>query len=596
MIDRGADPLVRWGALYVRPGLRIGLAATATLTAAAVLYVSATLPRPSITLESTAPSNHVAGAYHIHTSRSDGTGSVAAVALAASRAGLQFIILTDHGDGMRAPDAPAYIHGVLTIDAVEINTREGHVVAIGLDAASPYPLAGLAQDVIADIHRMGGIAILAHPDSPRAELSWRGQGMSDADGLEWINADSEWRDESAPRLVQVALSALVRPPEAIASMFSRPVRSFQRWDRASRVGATVGLAAVDAHANIPWREQEEPRQSSGFERPSYETMFRAITQTVVAEHPLTGNASVDAAAIISALRAGRTYSTIRAQAWPATLLFDARREGVSYAMGDRLDESAAAVSFTARVPNAPGSQVTLLRNGQPHRTGQGGVAVPDASTPGVYRVEVRLPDTEVPWIVSNAITIDGDMGGPPFGRGGGRGAGGGDGPAAPAGIVELHPVVPDAGRWVPEHDASSGGTIALDDEGRIRFEYRLGTGTPRGQYAAMAFTPDAEAGVETLSFTASASAPVRVSVQIRLPDGHGSTAQRWRKSIYIDETSRPFVLRLQDFEPADRPTARRPIVTPIQSLLVVMDTVNSRPGAAGTVWLSELALGVNRLE
>ena len=82
----------------------------------------------------------VAGALHIHTNRSDGSGSPDEVAAAAARAGLKFIILTDHGDGTRAPDPPQYRSGVLVIDAVELSTSAGHYIAIGLPQA-PYPLA-----------------------------------------------------------------------------------------------------------------------------------------------------------------------------------------------------------------------------------------------------------------------------------------------------------------------------------------------------------------------------------------------------------------------------------------------------------------------
>src|SRR5690606_20311229 len=149
---------------------------------------------------------------------------------------------------------PAYMAGVLVIDAVEINTREGHVVALGLDSASPYRLAGASVDVIDDIHRQGGLAVLAHPDSPRLGLGWRG-GASGADGLEWINVDSEWRDESTLALIGRAAHALIRPPEAIAALFSRPTASLDRWDRQARNRPTFGLAALDAHASIGWREQ-----------------------------------------------------------------------------------------------------------------------------------------------------------------------------------------------------------------------------------------------------------------------------------------------------------------------------------------------------
>ena len=84
----------------------------------------------------------VRGAMHIHTDRSDGTGTVAEVAAAAARAGLQFVILTDHGDGTREPLQPAYHDTVLVIDAVELSTDEGHAVVLGLPV-SPYPICSL---------------------------------------------------------------------------------------------------------------------------------------------------------------------------------------------------------------------------------------------------------------------------------------------------------------------------------------------------------------------------------------------------------------------------------------------------------------------
>src|SRR5262245_16531841 len=100
-----------------------------------------------------APPNLAVGAYHVHSNRSDGSGTVDQIAAAAAVAGLQFVILTDHGDGTRPPDPPAYRHGVLCIDAVELNTASGHLVALNLQGAAPYPLAGEGRDVVEDVHR-----------------------------------------------------------------------------------------------------------------------------------------------------------------------------------------------------------------------------------------------------------------------------------------------------------------------------------------------------------------------------------------------------------------------------------------------------------
>src|SRR5688572_24851957 len=142
---------------------RLALAAIGVMAAGA-LYVLFTLPPRPIQLDGpSSPPTVVAGAYHVHTERSDGTRSIDEIAAAASRAGLKFVIFTDHGNGTRPPEPPAYRHGVLCIDAVEITTNSGHVIALGLTGATPYPLGGDAADVIEDVHRWGGRAVLAHP-------------------------------------------------------------------------------------------------------------------------------------------------------------------------------------------------------------------------------------------------------------------------------------------------------------------------------------------------------------------------------------------------------------------------------------------------
>jgi hypothetical protein len=196
--------------------------------------------------------------------------------------------------------------------------------------------------------------------------------------------------------------------------------------------------------------------------------------------------------------------------------------------------------------------------------------------------------------VSNPIVIERDPADPASNNGGG-GRGTGRGGSEPPGTVEVRPVAATADAWSIEHETSSTGSVTTEN-GRLRFDYTLGSGTPRGQYAALVHSDAAIDGVQTISFTASASAPMRLSVQVRLPAGRGSAGQRWRTSIYVDEIPRPLTVRLQDFEPADRPTGRQPVVTPIESLLFVVDTVNTPPGSSGTVWLSDVALGINRMQ
>ena len=82
----------------------------------------------------------VRGAFHIHSQRSDGTGTLDEIAAAAAAAGLQFVIITDHGNGVRDPEPPSYRSGVLCIDGVEVSTDLGHFAALDLPRArTPSP-------------------------------------------------------------------------------------------------------------------------------------------------------------------------------------------------------------------------------------------------------------------------------------------------------------------------------------------------------------------------------------------------------------------------------------------------------------------------
>jgi predicted metal-dependent phosphoesterase TrpH len=120
---------------------------------------------------------------HVHSNRSDGTGSVDAIAAAAARAGLRFVVVTDHGDGSRSPSSPRYLSGVLCIDGVEISTDGGHVLALGL-GRTPYKLAGDSRGVVEDIARLGGTSVVTHPDSVKADLRWADMDVP-FDGIEW---------------------------------------------------------------------------------------------------------------------------------------------------------------------------------------------------------------------------------------------------------------------------------------------------------------------------------------------------------------------------------------------------------------------------
>jgi hypothetical protein len=535
-----------------------------------------------------APVPTATGAFHLHTNRSDGSGSPDAIAAATARAGLQFVILTDHGDGTRTPDPPQYRSGVLTIDAVEISTSGGHYIAIGLPQ-SPYPLGGDVTGVIEDVARLGGFGIVAHPDSAKTGLQWR-DWAAPFDGIEWLNADSEWRDERRERAARALASYPFRPVETLGSFLDRPETTLMRWDALTQRRPVVALAGADAHARVGWRSGDD---TDGYGRgwflplPSYEVSLRSFALRARLDAPLSGNAAQDAANVIAAIRSGRVYSGIDAIATPATLEFSATHAGGVAREGDVIPPNGP-VAFQARV-NAPSGGVIVLRK-DGAIAAEGPVPRLTFETPpgaGVYRVEVHLDtrqgrgqraeggrtaDTSVPWIVSNPIYVQ------PAGWGTPRSV------PRPE-TSDSWPIQSEP--WKVEKDAVSTAEIRGDStaDGPVELSFRLAAGPRAGQYAALALsTGNALRGHRWLSFSAHASRPMRISVQARRPH----SGDRWQRSVYLDRQPRDIIVRFTDMMPVSPHLPLRFNPEEIDALLFVTDTVNATPGSAGSFTISDV--------
>jgi hypothetical protein len=529
---------------------------------------SLALPRravslPALPADFTAP---VRGAIHVHTRRSDGTGTVDAVAAAAERAGLSFIVLTDHGDGTLPPELPAYRGRVLVIDAVEISTEGGHIVALGMKPA-PYPLGGEPRDVIEDVKRLDGFAIAAHPASAKSELQWTDWSLP-IDGLEWINGDSEWRDESAFSLVRTLLTYPGRGRESLAALLDYPAQLMERWDALGARRQVVAVAAADAHARIGFRNLGEPYDRRALlPLPSYETVFSTFS-IALPDVALTGNASADAAAVLNAIGRGQLYSTMDALAGPGALSFEAVDRTV----------------LRARIHAQRDARIVLFKDGHELKTASEGALEHDAAEePGVYRVEVRLTASPgappIPWIVSNAIPI-------------GRPAAAEPAAARPRRATEFRAQYGDgpATGWTVEQGAQSAG--AIDRLGAMpgsQLAFRFALSGPRSQspYAAMVMPAGADIDkYDRLMFTARASRPMRVSVQLRAPGG--VAGQRWHRSVFIDPTPREITVFFDDMRPRGITAAPRPVPGEVESVLFVIDTVNADTGTNGQFVIDEV--------
>jgi len=341
------------------------LLAAAVLATVVAFFVWTRLPPAQHILPHTFDDGTVAGVLHIHSIRSDGRGTPEEIAHDAARAGLKFIVITDHGDATRTPDPPVYREGVLCLDGVEISTSGGHYIAIDMPA-SPYPLGGEARDVVDDVHRLGGFGIVAHPDSPKPELQWR-EWTAPFDGMEVFNLDTSWRRRVTgttwrPKLSLLAklLTYPVRPVETIASLISRS-ESYYRWDALSRRRHLVTTAGADAHAQIAWRSGDPIATRVSVPIPGYEASFRTLSVHVRTDRPLSGAAAPDAALVLRAIRAGHLYVSVDGVATPPAFELTATNPFGTATPGDYLPP-AGPVDLHVR-SNAPDGYTTTVWNG-----------------------------------------------------------------------------------------------------------------------------------------------------------------------------------------------------------------------------------------
>jgi hypothetical protein len=130
--------------------------------------------------------------------------------------------------------------------------------------------------------------------------------------------------------------------------------------------------------------------------------------------------------------------------------------------------------------------------------------------------------------------------------------------------------------WQIEKDGSSTATLEARGEAAV-LRFQLGSGRPAGQYVALAASAGAEP-IEGMVLQLSSAQPMRVSVQVRVPGG--PDGRRWRRSFYLDSGTRDIDVRLSDLAAVDR-SPLRPVVARVQSILVVVDTVNTLPGTKG---------------
>jgi hypothetical protein len=349
------------------------------------------------------PLQDLAGVLHVHSTHSDGTGTVPEIAAAASSNGLDFLLLTDH-DTLAARDRgeEGWHDGVLVLVGEEVSPhRENHYLAFGLE--QPIDHAGLAPQQIVDrVNEAGGFGFLSHPFSKGSDrfrrggrgMPWRDLDCNGYTGLElWsFVTDTAERVNSIPELLRF----IAAPGRFIDHP---PRRNLDQWDEICRRRRCVALGGVDAHqvgirvkGRVPLRLM------------AYRRSFRHLRTHLLAGVPLSGDLDHDREVVYGALRSGRAYLAIDSLAPARGFRFwaEASERGTAE-MGD--ETAVGEWVFHIRTPRA--ARLALLRDGEQVGGTSGTVLEHWSDEPGVYRVEAYMDahGRERTWILSNPIYV-----------------------------------------------------------------------------------------------------------------------------------------------------------------------------------------------
>ena len=230
------------------------------------------------------------GAIHIHTTFSDGTGDLKTIVRAAKKAGLRWIIVTDHN----AIDIEEGIFdGVYVIRAEEISPNsQNHYLVLGTNNVI-YPSEN-PQEYVDKVREQDGFGFAAHPDEgfamdkngnpvPRKNshhcIPWTDKNVI-PDGVEIWNWFSNWADNlDESSLLTLAYAFFfkhrnVKNPSAL---------TLNWWDKLNNVGEKIvpALGGVDAHALLV-KDYFVPLYIF-----PYQTCFKTINNVINLKEPLS---------------------------------------------------------------------------------------------------------------------------------------------------------------------------------------------------------------------------------------------------------------------------------------------------------------------
>lgn len=237
------------------------------------------------------------GAIHIHSLNSDGSGDIETISRAAQKAGLSWIILTDHN---YLDTEEGLYNDVYVLKGEEISPKnKNHYLALGIN--NKIEPDENPQIFIDEVSKQNGIGFAAHPDefskrnNDYPPITWDKSFIPD--GVEIWNWFSCWGDKlNSKNIFTLAFSYLFK--HRLVS--KAPQDSLNWWDELNSKmrGIVPAIGGVDAHA---FKIKKYIIPVTVF---PYNVMFKTINNVISLNKPLSEDFKTAKEQILNAIKNG----------------------------------------------------------------------------------------------------------------------------------------------------------------------------------------------------------------------------------------------------------------------------------------------------
>jgi len=157
------------------------------------------------------------GLIHLHTTYSDGAGTVEEIAAAGNRRGMDFLISTDHNTLQPLIDhKEGWYDHLLYLSGEEIGMDGEYTLAMGI-SKTVMRNDREPQAVIDEVRQQGGMAFISHPLHPRS--GWKAWGTTGLTGMEIIDSAFLWQKAESLTLLWSLMTYPLNPSYALLNLY-----------------------------------------------------------------------------------------------------------------------------------------------------------------------------------------------------------------------------------------------------------------------------------------------------------------------------------------------------------------------------------------